>query len=77
MTNGLEVMLPEVEPAKAVQQLASLVRDSRVLEKDIVTLDLREPHRVTVRLTENAAALREEMLKERAKAAAKDKGGLT
>ena len=77
MTNGLEVMLPEVEPAKAVQHLASLVRDSRVLEKDIVTLDLREPHRVTVRLTENAAALREEMLKERAKAAAKDKGGLT
>ena len=53
------------------------MRDSRVLEKDIVTLDLREPHRVTVRLTENAAALREEMLKERAKAAAKDKGGLT
>lgn len=77
MTNGLEVMLPETDPAKAVQQLASLVKDDRVLEKDIVMLDLRQPHRVTVRLTENAAALRVEMLKERAKAAAKDKGGLT
>lgn len=77
MTNGLEVMLPEVEPAKAVLQLASLVRDSHVLEKDIVTLDLRQLNRMTVRLTENALASREELLKERAKSAVKDKGGLT
>ena len=77
MTNGLEVLLPEEEPAKAIQQLATLVSEAKVLEKDIITLDLRQSDRVTVRLTENAVALREEMLKARAKAAAKDKGGLT
>ena len=77
MTNGVEVLLPEREPEKAVVRLAQLVSEARVLEKDIITLDLRQPGRVVVRLTENAVALRDEMLKERAKAAAKEKGGLT
>ena len=77
MTNGVEVLLPEREPEKAVAQLAHLVSEARVLEKDIITLNLRQPGHVVVRLTENAVALRDEMLKARAKAAAKEKGGLT
>lgn len=77
MTNGVEVLLPEQEPAKAIQELAKLVSESRVLEKEIITLDMRQPGRVTARLTESAVSFREEMLKERAKAAAKEKGGLT
>ncbi|MCW2285749.1 cell division protein FtsQ [Rhodoblastus acidophilus] len=58
MSNGVEVMLPEKDAAAALRQLARLQSDSRILDKDIVSLDFRTPGRLFVRLTEEAAAAR-------------------
>lgn len=58
MSNGVEVMLPEKDAGVALRQLARLQADSRILDKDIVSLDFRTPGRLFVRLTEQAAAAR-------------------
>jgi len=58
MANGVEVLLPEKDPGLALRQLARLQADSRILDKDIVSLDFRTPGRLFVRLTEQAAAAR-------------------
>ena len=59
MTSGVEVMLPEIDPKAAVEQLARLEQERNVLEKDVVSLDFRVPGKMYVRLTEEAAAARE------------------
>ncbi len=58
MTNGVEVMLPEVNPQAAVATLVRLQRESRVLDRDVLSLDLRVEGRMFARLTEEAAAAR-------------------
>lgn len=62
MTNGVTVKLPEVGPADALETLARLQREARILDKDVMFIDLRIPDRVSVRLTEEAAAAREAQL---------------
>jgi cell division protein FtsQ len=47
------------------------MRDQKILDKDLVSIDLRQSDRVVLRLTEAAANTRAELLKARAKA----KGG--
>lgn len=59
MKNGVDVMLPEIGAPQAASTLAQLDRDAHVLDKDIVSLDLRVPGKLYVRLTEEAAAARE------------------
>jgi cell division protein FtsQ len=59
MANGVEVMLPEADPKAAIATLARLEQEGRVIEKDVVSLDLRVPGKLYVRLTEEAAAARE------------------
>jgi cell division protein FtsQ len=56
--NGIDVLLPEMEPAAALARLVDLQRISHVLDKDILSLDFRQPGRVVARLTEEAAAER-------------------
>ncbi len=58
MTSGVEVMLPEVDPLGAVATLVRLQRESRVLDRDVLSLDLRLQGRMFARLTEEAAAAR-------------------
>jgi len=58
MTSGVEVMLPEVNPQAAVATLVRLQRESRVLDRDVLSLDLRLEGRMFARLTEEAAAAR-------------------
>ena len=58
MTSGVEVMLPEVNPLGAVATLVRLQRESRVLDRDVLSLDLRVEGRMFARLTEDAAAAR-------------------
>jgi cell division protein FtsQ len=58
MDNGVEIELPEVDPAGAIARLATLEHDGHILEKDILSLDIRMPDRVVARLTEDAAAAR-------------------
>jgi cell division protein FtsQ len=58
MKNGLDVRLPEADAASALDRLLALDRDNSILSRDILTIDLRLPDRVTVRLSDNAAKVR-------------------
>jgi cell division protein FtsQ len=75
LKNGIDVRLPEANPAEAIDLLLALDRDKKLLSRDITAVDLRLPDRVAVRLSDAAAAAREEALKEKDKARAKRKGG--
>lgn len=72
LKNGIDIRLPEAEPAEAIEALLTLDRDNKLLSRDIVAIDLRIPDRVTVRLSDEAAAARAEALKDKK---AKRKGG--
>jgi cell division protein FtsQ len=65
MTNGLDVRLPEQGVAEALQRLAMLQAEQRILDKDVLALDLRVPDRVAVRLSEEAAEARAEAVKKK------------
>jgi len=58
MTNGVEVKLPEREPEAALALLQRLQREARILDKDVISIDLRAQGRVAARLSEEAAAAR-------------------
>ncbi|MFC0283928.1 cell division protein FtsQ/DivIB [Camelimonas abortus] len=75
MDNGVRVRLPAGEgAAAALERLVRLEREHRLLEKDILMVDLRMPDRVVARQTVEAAAAREEMLRNRAR---QTKGAVT
>ncbi|MCX7899936.1 MAG: FtsQ-type POTRA domain-containing protein [Methylocystis sp.] len=59
MTNGVTVKLPETDPGAAVATLTRPQREARILDKDILSIDLRAGDRVAVRLTAEAAAARD------------------
>lgn len=56
LDNGVEVRLPEVDPAAAWHELARLAARHGLLQRDLRAIDLRLPDRVTVRLAPGAAA---------------------
>ena len=58
LQNGLEIKLPEHGVVSALHRLDQLEREGQVLSADISALDLRLPDRITLRLTEQAAARR-------------------
>jgi cell division protein FtsQ len=66
MTNGVEVKLPEVDPGAAVGVLLRAQRETRILDKDIRSIDLRLADRIAVRLTEQGAETRENAAKRKA-----------
>lgn len=72
LKNGLEVRLPETGTAAALERLVALDREKNLLARDIVVLDLRLPDRITVRLSDAAAAARIEALKDKPKKKAND-----
>ncbi len=67
MESGIEVQLPELDALDTLKRLADIERQSRILEKDVVSIDLRIPGRITARLTEDAVAQRAAMLAKRPK----------
>ena len=67
LKNGIDVRLPEQDPAAALADLAQLDRDKKLLSRDLVAIDLRLPDRITVRLSDTAAKAREETLRARTK----------
>ena len=69
--SGIDILLPETEPETALARLADLQRTSHILDRDLISLDLRQPGRLVARLTEEAAAERAETLPRKSKA----KGG--
>ena len=63
LKNGIDIRLPEDEPTEAIEALLALDRDRKLLSRDITAVDLRIQDRVTVRLSDAAAAARAEALK--------------
>jgi len=67
LDNGLDVRLPEERPAEAMERLAGIESEAGVLDRDILAIDLRQPDRVVMRLSEEAAAARAEQSKSKTK----------
>jgi cell division protein FtsQ len=63
--NGIDVRLPEIGAAAAVTRLVRLEREQKILDKDVIAIDLRMSDRVVVRLTEEAMAERLDTLKKK------------
>jgi cell division protein FtsQ len=72
LKNGIDIRLPEAEPVEAIEALLALDQEKKLLTRDITVIDLRIRDRVTVRLSDEAAAARAEVVKERK---GKRKGG--
>lgn len=60
LKNGIDVRLPEEDPALALKHLVALDGSRKLLSRDLTMIDLRVPDRVTVGLTDEAAAAREQ-----------------
>jgi Cell division septal protein len=63
MDNGVDIRLPETGTEEALHRMVALERNEKVLEKDILAVDLRQPDRIVVRLSGEAAAARAETMK--------------
>ena len=72
LKNGVDILLPESGAEQALDTLAKLDREKKLLDRDITLVDLRLSDRVTVRLSDAAAQARDEAIKAKA---AKHKGG--
>lgn len=55
MDNGIDVRLPEEDPAVAWSTLAQFARGNGLLERDVVAIDLRLPDRMVVQLGKESA----------------------
>lgn len=64
---GVEIRLPEENPTAALAKVADLNRSKRLLDRDIVAVDMREADRILIKLSDAAADQRREMLKSRVK----------
>ncbi|MBI1776979.1 MAG: FtsQ-type POTRA domain-containing protein [Proteobacteria bacterium] len=58
LDNGVDVRLPETDIAQAWAQLANLERTSNVLQRDVVTIDLRLPDRLVIQVSPEGAKQR-------------------
>lgn len=65
LKNGIDVKLPEEEPARALARLAEVDKDSRLLSRDIIGIDLRQSDRIVVRLSEDAAQTRNDVFEKK------------
>lgn len=67
--NGVRARLPEKGEWQAWQRLAKLQQDHKVLAREVHIIDLRQPDRLVIRLTDQEIKRRQELL------APKTKGG--
>lgn len=63
LTTGVDVKLPEIGAEAAIASLARLAKDQKIIDKDLISIDMRVPGRLVARLTEEAAAARAEAKK--------------
>jgi cell division protein FtsQ len=63
LDGGIEILLPEADPASALAKLAVFDALSGLLMRDIAGVDLRDPGRVVIRLTDEGLAQRQAILK--------------
>jgi cell division protein FtsQ len=62
LENGVDVKLPEVGVEKALADIVSLDANYKIFSRDIESVDLRLPDRVTIALTPEAAAARGDIM---------------
>src|SRR5262249_21971669 len=67
LRNGIDALRPEAEAAPALARLTAPDRDHSLTPRDIVTIDLRLPALVPVRLSDAAPRARLEALKDKPK----------
>jgi cell division protein FtsQ len=72
LKDGLDIRLPENDVGNALAALSKMDKDDRLFSRDIVTVDMRLPDRLTVQLSEDAAKAREELFKDKKKKKAGD-----
>lgn len=65
LVNGIDIRLPEQGADKALALLSQLDREKQLMSRDITAIDLRLPDRVGVRISEDYAKVREELVKDR------------
>jgi cell division protein FtsQ len=65
LKDGLDVRLPENDVGNALALLSKLDKDDRLFSRDIVSVDMRLPDRLTVQLSEDAAKARDELFKDK------------
>lgn len=65
LKNGIDVRLPDEKLDRALADLARLDGERRLMTRDVTTIDLRVPDRVTVRLSEDAMKAHEAALRDR------------
>ncbi|MGH6755224.1 MAG: cell division protein FtsQ/DivIB, partial [Bradyrhizobium sp.] len=58
LKDGLDIRLPENDVGNALAALSKMDREDRLFSRDIVTVDMRLPDRLTVQLSEEAAKAR-------------------
>jgi cell division protein FtsQ len=56
LKNGIDVRLPEEDPALALERLVELDRSKQIMTRDLTMIDLRVADRVAVGLSDEAAA---------------------
>lgn len=55
LLNGVDVLLPEFEPEKALKTFVKMEKQHGLTKKAVLAIDLRLPDRIAMRLTEEAA----------------------
>src|ERR1700704_6615490 len=65
LKDGLDIRLPENDVGNALAILSKLDKDDRLFSRDIVSVDMRLPDRLTVQLSEDAARARDELFKDK------------
>jgi cell division protein FtsQ len=65
LKNGIDVRLPETEIERALDTLATLDRERKLLSRDVTAIDLRLADRITVRLSDAAAHARDDAFKDK------------
>ena len=66
LKNGIDVRLPEEDPALALERLVQLDASRQIMTRDLTTIDLRVPDRVSVGLSDAAAAAMKQKTPKRA-----------
>ena len=72
LKDGLDIRLPENDVGNALAALSKMDKEDKLFSRDIVTVDMRLPDRLTVQLSEDAAKAREELFKDKKKKKAGD-----
>lgn len=65
LADGIDVRLPEVDVEKALATLSKMDKETGLFSRDITAIDMRLPDRLTVRLSEDAAKARNDLLKDK------------